>query len=212
MSNAKWMALSITGILALLAWGCAGKATSAVPQDPGTGKHPANWAQVHYIEYTKAPDTCRTCHGSTVDPAQSGGISKVSCFTCHPTGVNHPADWALRTQHGVLGAQAATSSDPKAMTGMAHCKRCHGEDYASGPAGSCKACHTKAPHPSRPWTSKTTGTASHVNTDYSNAAACAQCHTAGANSVMKPLVTPPAGTQPGCFNETLCHGTNIARP
>jgi hypothetical protein len=137
----------------------------------------------------------------------------VSCFGCHPNGVNHPAGWADPMQHGRGGAQLAVNTTDKfAMAGFARCAKCHGTTFDNGPATSCKTCHTKAPHPSRPWTGTTLAQPNHTQTDVSNAPECAKCHTAGANSTMKPLVTPPAGTAPGCFNETLCHGTNIARP
>jgi len=52
----------------------------------------------------------------------------------------------------------------------------------------------------------------HVETDIGNAPECAKCHLGGNNSTLKPLTTPPAGTAPGCFNNTLCHGTNIPKP
>lgn len=214
MSRTKLMVGSCFAmVLALLAWGCAGKAGSAAPFDTVAGQHPTNWLQVHYAEYVKNPDGCRSCHGSTADPAQAGGIAKVSCFNCH-TAVNHPAGWADHLQHGRNGAQLAPSADPKVMAGFAHCTKCHGSDYKGGiTTTSCMACHTTAPHPAKPWTDKTSvANSSHVETDAGNAPACAQCHLAGANSTMKPLTVPPAGTAPGCFNETLCHGTNIKRP
>jgi hypothetical protein len=126
--------------------------------------------------------------------------------------VDHPANWGDPLQHGRQGAQLAPSTDPKVMAGFAHCQKCHGTEYTNGIVVSCKACHTKAPHPNKPWVSTSVQKSTHVETDVANAAACAKCHKAGANSDMKPLTTPPAGTAPGCFNETLCHGTNIARP
>lgn len=200
-------------VLGLLAMGCAGKAGKATPFSETKGEHPANWIQVHYAGYAATPEQCQTCHGSTSDPALAGGISKVSCFTCHPRGVNHPAGWADPMQHGRNAAQlAVNSSDLFAMAGFARCAKCHGANYSNGPAVSCKACHTKAPHPAKPWTGTTLLLPNHTQTHISNAPECAKCHTAGANSTMKPLTTPPAGTAPGCFNETLCHGTNIARP
>ena len=213
MSKMKWMAGSCFAMaLALLAWGCAGKTGSATPVNTSTGQHPANWIQVHYAGYAATPDQCRTCHGSTTDPAQAGGIAKVSCFTCHPMGIDHPANWAEPLQHGRNGAQlAVNAADKFAMAGFARCAKCHGSTFDNGPAISCRTCHTKAPHPDKPWVSTTLLKSNHVQTDISNAPECAKCHTAGANSTMKPLTTPPAGTAPGCFNETLCHGTNIKR-
>lgn len=198
--------------LAMLAWGCSGTAGNAVPFSPTTGQHPATWIKDHYAEYVKSPAQCRSCHGSTSDPALAGGIAKVSCFTCHPAGINHPTDWANPAQHGRLGAQLApVPGSATAMAGFAHCAKCHGSNYDNGLTTSCRACHTNAPHPNRPWTGKVVDAPSHVQTATLNAPECAKCHRAGANSTMKPLTTPPAGTAPGCFNETLCHGTNIQR-
>jgi hypothetical protein len=201
-------------VLGLLAWGCAGKAGNEVALDTVSGKHPANWIQVHFAEYAAKPDECRTCHGSTSDPALAGGITKVSCFTCHPKGVNHPAGWADPMQHGRNGAQLApnpaeSATNILAMSGFAKCTKCHGSSYDNGPALSCKTCHTKAPHPGRPWTGTTLSQPNHVQTDIANAPECAKCHAGAANSTLKPLSTPPAGTAPGCFNGTLCHTTRI---
>jgi hypothetical protein len=47
----------------------------------------------------------------------------------------------------------------------------------------------------------------HQTTDESLATDCAGCHTNGANSpILAPTPPAPAGTAPGCFNNTLCHG------
>lgn len=202
-------------VLGLLALGCAGKAGGAIPFSETKGEHPATWIGTHWAEYVKTPDQCGTCHGSTSNAALAGGIAKVSCFSCHTNGVNHPAGWADPGQHGRLGAQLAPVADvagvPPAMAGFAHCAKCHGSTYDNGLAVSCKSCHLKAPHPDKPWLGAL-GLPNHTQTDIGNAPECAKCHLAGANSTMKPLTTPPAGTAPGCFNETLCHGTNVARP
>jgi len=216
MSKVKWMAGSCFAMaLALLAWGCAGTAGKSAPFNATTGQHPTNWLQVHWAEYVKAPDQCRTCHGSTSDPAAAGGIAKVSCFSCHTNGVNHPTGWADASQHGRLGAQAAPAVTQLIGgtvvdgSGFAYCSKCHGASYTDGIAISCKSCHTKAPHPDKPWRGPTFASPSHVNTNGGNAPECAKCHTNGANSPIKPLTPAPAGTAPGCFNNTLCHGTSF---
>ncbi|WP_306590446.1 hypothetical protein [Geothrix sp. 21YS21S-4] len=196
--------------LALLSWGCSGSAGKAAPQNPA-GQHPANWQQTHWAEYVKTPDQCRSCHGSTSNPDAAGGISKVSCYTCHANGVDHPAGWSAPAQHGRMGAQLApNAADPKAMAGFAHCAKCHGSNYDNGLTVSCRSCHTKAPHPDRPWTGSTLVSPSHVNTDPGNAPECFKCHATGANSTLKPATPAPAGTQPGCFNATMCHGRTIS--
>lgn len=216
MSRTKLMLGScFATLLAILAWGCAGTAQKTVQLGTNTAQHPAGWIQSHYAEYVKTPDQCRSCHGSTADPAQAGGVAKVSCFSCHTSGVNHPAaaTWSLPANHGRGAAQAApvstTAPTVPVMAGMAHCQKCHGSTYDNGLTVSCKSCHTKAPHPDRPWTGRTLGAPSHIETNQANAPACFQCHAAGANSRMKPLHTPAAGTAPGCYNETMCHGQYI---
>jgi len=211
MSKIKWMAGSCFAmVLGLLALGCAGSAAGqATPFKESKGAHPANWTEVHYAGYAATPDQCRSCHGSTADPAMAGGISKVSCFTCHTHGVDHPAGWAAPTQHGRLGVQLAVSPNQFDMAGLARCAKCHGTDYTGGVSGvSCKSCHTKAPHPARPWTGLGAAS-SHTATHYSNAPECFKCHKDGANSTLKPLAAPAAGAQPGCFNNTMCHATNV---
>ena len=208
MSRTKLMVGSCFAMaLALLAWGCAGTAGPAAPFNTAKGEHPKTWIQDHWSEYTKNQAQCRTCHGSTQDPAQAGGTSKVSCFSCHTT-VPHPTGWADPAQHGRLGAQLPpVPGDPTAMAGFAHCAKCHGADYSGGIANSsCKACHTKAPHPGKPWNNAST---THLATSSSNAPECFKCHAAGANSTVKPLTVPPAGTAPGCFNNTMCHAYQV---
>jgi hypothetical protein len=211
MSRNNWMTGSLFSmVLALLVLGCAGKAGSEIPFNATKGQHPTTWLADHWAEFLKAPNQCRTCHGSTTVPAQAGGVSKVSCFTCHATALPHPAGWAAFAQHGTQGAKLAPSADPKAMVGFAHCAKCHGTTYDNGPATSCKSCHTQAPHPSAPWTGTTASHTNHIFTDQANVPECFKCHAAGANSSLKPLTTPPAGTAPGCLNDTMCHSRSLA--
>ena len=180
------------------------------------GAHTPTWIADHYIEYSKNPAQCASCHGSTTDPTQAGGLAKLSCFTCHTKGVNHPADptWATPAQHGRVATQLApVVTTPPAvpiMAGMAHCAKCHGSNFDGGFAAiSCKSCHSTAPHPAKPWLpdSGNVTILGHVAVIPANLPTCLQCHTRGANSDTKPgSAPPPAGTAPGCFNATLCHG------
>ena len=219
MSNFKWMAATcFAAALALLGLGCAGSAGPAPAFDAVTGQHPSGWIQVHYAGYVQNPDQCRSCHGSTPDPSQAGGISGVSCFKCHASGVIiHPATgWADPMQHGRNGAQLGpvTTASPAVpvMAGFAHCAKCHGADYTGGLAGvSCYKCHSTAPHPAKPWWSNTLQKPIHVETNIDNAPECAKCHYPGSanNPVGWPVTPAPAGTAPGCFNNTLCHGTSV---
>ena len=213
MKRATQMVVTcIAVVLGGMALGCSGSATQAPAFDAATGAHPAGWIQNHWEAFIKNPTQCATCHGSTSDPGQSGGIAKVSCFTCHANGPWHPQGWSDPSQHGRNGAMLAPStSDPVAMAGFAHCAKCHGSEYTNpiGVTPSCTSCHTKAPHPDKPWVSSVAGEPNHVYTNQANAAECAKCHANGNNSDMKPSTPAPVGTEPGCFNGTLCHTTNI---
>ncbi len=218
MSKIKWMASSCFAmILVILAWGCAGSAGPATPLNTVSGQHPANWLQVHYVGYVQTPDQCLTCHGSATDPTQAGGVSGVSCFSCHTSGlVLHPVTgWADPMQHGRNGAQLApvATVDPQVpvMAGFAHCQKCHGPNYTDGIAVSCKSCHTTAPHPPKPWLNTTSASLpSHTFTANQNAPACYQCHANGANFTGVLATPAPAGTAPGCFNSTMCHGNTFS--
>lgn len=206
MSRIRWMVSSLVAVaVALIAMGCASSSDGA-PKISGTGAHPGNWLQVHYADFFKSPDQCKTCHGSTTDPASSGGISKVSCFSCHSQAPSHQPGWAAGSQHGRLGALARAGN----TSGFAFCAQCHGADFSGGSAPSCKTCHSKAPHPDKPWHGgATVSNPSHVYADASNAAECIKCHLNGANSALKPTSPAPAGSAPGCFNNTMCHSRNI---
>ena len=192
---------------ALLFLGCS-KSSEGAPQFSANGQHPANWSEQHWVEFTKNPDQCVVCHGSYKDKATSGGIAKVSCFSCHahPNGPLHPTGWSAPAAHGIKGAMAA----PGLGTGLAHCQVCHGDNYQdpSGYTLSCLACHSKAPHPDKPWHGTTASGTNHAATDPGNAAACVQCHANGANSTLVLHGTAPVGTAPGCYNNTMCHGNN----
>lgn len=200
-------AVILSAALLAVIWGCSSAADGAPKFDSGTGHHPEGWMKVHYAEYLKSPDQCRTCHGSPTDPKAAGGVSGVSCLTCHPHGPNHPTGWAAPAMHGRAGAQAA----PGTFSGFAYCAKCHGADYVHGigNATSCKTCHTKAPHPSKPWLGSTATAPNHDKTELSNAPACFTCHANGANSTLVPKTPAPAGTVPGCFNNTMCHGREL---
>ncbi len=189
---------------ALLLGGCSTSNTQSTQLSP-KGEHPAGWLQTHYAEFIKNPDQCRTCHGSTTDPKAAGGIANVSCFSCHPHGPSHAPGWEAPGQHGRLGAQAA----PGVTAGFAYCAKCHGSTYNNGPAVSCMTCHTKSPHPSRPWVGTSASAPSHTMTDAANAPECVKCHADGANSTLKPTTPAPPGTIPGCFNNTMCHGRSF---
>lgn len=194
---------------AILLLGCSGSSTNAPQFNTATGQHPTNWLENHWAQFIANPSQCTTCHGSTSDKASTGGISGVSCFTCHANGPSHQAGWEVGLKHGRTGAQAA----PTNTAGFAYCSKCHGSTYdnPTGVAPSCKSCHTKAPHPDKPWLGASEALSNHVFTNVGNAPECYKCHKDGANSTLHPTTPAPAGTAPGCFNNTLCHGTSIPR-
>ena len=163
---------------------------------PSGGTH-ASTATLDYID-GGGSSGCTQCHGSDL----SGGISKVSCFG-NPAGCHHTpvANWATPAVHGATAKKAPGSS------GFASCQICHGNNFSGGGAQvACADCHgVPAPHPARPWRGPTV---THITTNTSNATVCAQCHFPGSpnNPANHPPTPAPAGTAPGCFNSTLCHG------
>lgn len=172
--------------------GCGSKANDQTAFDPITGQHPYGWITQHGIEYLQNPETCKECHGLNLH----GGISNVSCFTaqynglsCHANGPGHPPGWDNPDVHGAIA-----KAQPSNTTGFNVCKVCHGEGFAGGIVNvSCFTCHNvNAPHPPSPWINGRT----HTNTNPGNAPVCADCHRSA------------QGT-PGCFNNTLCHGTSV---
>ncbi|MDD5773514.1 MAG: CxxxxCH/CxxCH domain-containing protein [bacterium] len=170
--------------------------------NPTTGEHAENWISDHRAAFLSNKNNCAECHGAD----RNGGISNVSCFSadfnrtsCHADGpFEHTAEWL--TAHG-----SAAKSAPGKLKGFSNCQSCHGEDFSGGNINkSCFTCHSvNAPHSKAPWRSDTSAT--HTNTDINNANICVYCHSNGANSVLKPNPSAPEGTQPGCFNNTLCH-------
>lgn len=196
-------------------WGCSDLNGNAPALD-AAGKHPENWIVDHRSAYKasiaasgSAASQCASCHGADL----AGGIAKVSCFSSGIAGLSchvHPADFRQGTRHG-----AAAKGKPGLSSGFSFCRSCHGSEYAGGTLSqvscfssasakdSAFACHgSNSPHPKRPWF----GGSIHTSTDQENAVSCMACHSNGANSALKPATVPPAGTPPGCFNNTLCHG------
>ena len=169
---------------------------------PTGGSH-ASTATQDYIASGGASG-CTECHGSNL----SGGISGTSCFG-NPAGCHHDpvANWTTPAVHGATAKKAPGSS------GFASCQICHGRDFSGGGAGiACASCHgVPAPHPARPWHGPTF---THASTNALNAPVCAQCHFPGSanNPANHPATPAPAGTSPGCFNSTLCHGDAGAVP
>ena len=172
---------------------------------PSGGTHTSS-ATLDYIANGGSSD-CTQCHGSDL----KGGISGVSCFA-NPAGCHHGpvvTGWVAAPpaaqQHGVSAKKAPGSS------GFASCQICHGSNFSGGGAKvSCFPCHgVNAPHPPKLW--RGASGYDHGTTNAANAPVCAQCHFPGSpnNPANHPATPAPAGTPPGCFNDTLCHGTAL---
>jgi len=164
---------------------------------PTGGAH-ANSATLNYIA-NGGSSSCTECHGSDL----AGGISRVSCFgntaNCHH---GSTPNWSTPAVHGAAAKKAPGAS------GFASCRICHGADFRTVRGGTtCFTCHASAPHAPAPWRGSPF---THSNTDPANAPVCAQCHFLGSpnNPANHPATPAPAGTAPGCFNNTLCHGEN----
>ena len=162
---------------------------------------------------------CAVCHANGANssrkpsPAAPAGTPP-DCFNntlCH--GVEgHATGWSAPTLHGAAAKAASGGYGTSPVSSFASCAACHGANYDGGSAEqSClnnSACHgtnVAAPHPAAPWRSSGGGV-THTDTDTDNAGQCATCHTGGANSSRKPRAGDPTGVT-GCFNNTLCHGT-----
>ncbi len=196
----------------LLAAGCStGNGNSGLNLITPGGSHPAGFVTTHPSLILSSSDTslCQPCHGAALD----GGIAKVSCFSHTRNGVacHHSSPtWGDPAEHGASAKLAPGHSS------FIVCKICHGNDFAGGGSGvSCvNFCHTSgsAPHPGNTPGWITGGTYTHTNTDPVNAVVCSDCHAGGVgiNPPHPPLTPAPAGTAPGCFNSTLCHGAEVA--
>ncbi len=184
--------------------GCGSGKASSVAQYYGD-YHPAGWINAHGGQAVAGVDACTKCHEISILKVGSG---VPTCLTtgCHHQSIPGFADPAL---HGVRAKMAA---DATTGGSLVSCQICHGKDFSGGPsANACSACHgVSAPHPPKPWRTSGGSVYSHTTTDPSNAAVCAQCHYPGSanNPAGHPSSPAPAGTQPGCYNATLCHGAN----
>ena len=166
----------------------------------GGSQTPGGWPHglSNHSDYAGSPEqaVCMNCHGINI-----GFGNQDTCHNCHEI---HPEpDWEERSLHGTAAKQPVGS-----MTGFDTCSTCHGEGFdGDGSADSClntSGCHlVEAPHPAgNRWRGESTPT--HTNTNQGNAPSCGLCHLGDPGlPVFIPL---PPGANPGCFNDTLCHG------
>ncbi|MBI4912225.1 MAG: CxxxxCH/CxxCH domain-containing protein [Acidobacteria bacterium] len=167
------------------------------------GVHPAGWLNVHAGQALKAIEYCKQCHEMS-SLRQGSGVPSCQASDCHHRST---PGWQTPGLHGLRAKEAFTASGGSLVS----CQLCHGTDFRGGGAGvSCASCHSvQAPHPHKPW--RGTGL-THATVDPSNAPVCAQCHFpgSGANPANHPPTPAPAGASPSCFNNTMCHGANVA--
>lgn len=145
ITHPRYIKFLLVGIL-LLAAGCSGSNQSSF--DPDRGKHAAAWLPAQHASAVSsgtssvgtplyATDACTECHGADL----SGGISGVSCTSCHlggPTAV-HPAAWdPIYLNHGPSVSAGVTPVD--------NCSNqyCHGTalEGVAGSGPSCTTCHS----------------------------------------------------------------------
>lgn len=188
----------------LAACGHGGPETAA---DRYSHYHPANWINDHQAAAAASTTTCRTCHEISLLKTGSG------IPNCLASGCHHQATpgWAQADLHGAHAKWAVGRPGGS----LAACQICHGTDFIGGASAvSCASCHgVPAPHPAKPWRASAGSLHTHTTTDPTNATVCIQCHFPGSpnNPLGYPASPAPPGTQPGCFNNTMCHG-NVGAP
>ena len=123
----------------LLSWGCSGNSDVKSFQ---LNPHPSDWTQIHPIAFANNPAGCATCHGSTSDPAKSGGTARISCFSCH----NHSAGASCGDCHWVQQKLWASSSDLHSLPAAAVLTNVD-HDTAELLTDSCLKCHSSFQYP-----------------------------------------------------------------
>ncbi len=149
MTTGRWGILLLVVVLA--AAGC-GSANDQNTFNSDAQQHAATWLPGgHAASAAANEESCKECHGSDLN----GGISRVSCGSCHLGGPEsvHPLAWSRNT---------ATSHGPYATTnGSAACATasCHGAglDGVANSGPSCSSCHLGGPMSVHPldWTPST---------------------------------------------------------
>ncbi|NIS76831.1 MAG: hypothetical protein GTO00_04245, partial [Deltaproteobacteria bacterium] len=174
--------------------------TSACHHDPIP-----DWLSSHPVSALPQASSCTVCHGSDL----AGGFSNVSCLNsaCHHDPI---PNWAFPPAAGASPEHGASAKRAPGASGFESCQVCHGKEFAGGVSGvDCFLCHPGSPHPND-WLP---GDALvHTTTDESNAPVCALCHFNEPGFGAHDPVDPPPGSEPGCFNSTLCHGADVGHP
>ena len=198
------LGLAFTLSLALLGCGGGGGSASTPTANLTQNYHPAGWIGSHPGSAIAGLDACTKCHQLSVATAGSN-VPTCTSTLCHHRTI---PTWGTVAIHGSR-AKLASGTDGGSLVS---CQLCHGKDFSGGGgAKACASCHgVAAPHPAKPW--HDLAGSNHATTNPVNAAICAQCHFPGAaaNPAGHPATPAPAGTAPGCTNNTLCHGATLA--
>src|SRR3990172_1887563 len=205
-ARAFWPFLVIV-VAVLAAGGCStSTTTSGFSLVDEQGGHPANFLSTHPGFAVSLVSQCSPCHGDDL----KGGIANASCFTaaCHH---GTKTGWVVFPPGPPQGHGTSAKKKP-GSSGFVSCRICHGNDFLGGSVQvTCLSagCHGGAGQSHNPAQWRSGDTYVNTTTDEGNASVCALCHLAGANSPIGPPSPPAAaGTPPGCFNNTLCHGEN----
>jgi predicted CxxxxCH...CXXCH cytochrome family protein len=174
--------------------------------DSSTGKHIEGWSspEIHGVTVKAQVDgfsACQECHGADF----SGGISAVSCFSCH--GVNAPharAPWmsAARTHTTTNPGNAAVCA--QCHTNGANSSLIHSPAVPPGTAPGCfnnTLCHAAVGHPAGWALPDQHGTWAKSQPTYTAGfATCEICHASDFTGGV---------AQTSCFT---CHGVNAPHP
>ena len=169
----------LVSVFGFLISGCS-KLKKELPEPTSpTILHSAGWndtskANFHGF-YLKAKswkrNDCIQCHANNSE----GGVSKVSCFSCHSL-YPHKDGWVDVNSNSFHGTVLKDSSWT-----LGACRKCHGTDLNGGISGiSCTTCHSVYPHISG-WADETNPQyhGAFIKTNGWNSTVCKTCH--GAN-------------------------------
>jgi len=192
----------------ILALACGGaKNDSHDPVQYFSHYHKAGWIQEHPGQAMAGIDACTKCHEISILKVGSG------IPTCMTSGCHHQATPGF-SDPAIHGLRAKLAVNATSGGSLGSCQICHGKTFSGGAsANACINCHTvAAPHPPKPWRITAGSSFTHATTDPSNAVVCAQCHYPRSpnNPPGQPYSPAPAGSEPNCYNGTLCHGANPA--
>ncbi len=233
MKTSKIFNRFLVGGLLLTALSGCGSSNSAAPVFQAA-QHVTGWetAVSHGLQYVGDPNQCRECHGQDL---LGGTSKITCNNTCHvhsvPVGPFY-SDWA--SAHGDMAKGDPGVLNNHVISGYLSCQNCHGADYMGTALSHNVDCYSNChvhtvgvPHDA--WNGRSNDWMQHTHADVSeqNAAACYQCHNrvkhhrfryfTGSiyfptysnyttfNSLLSTRDGAPAGTAPGCFNNTMCH-------